>query len=177
MRWGCQTAGWPLKAEDGSRRPAKRASSRVVAAVTPAVIRDVGENICRSWAADRDYHAIFNCDGVRRDNGGGARAIQRGVPDEINHAIASRRIRCSSVLAESVPPPIRSVPFVPKTPTFTISALTLALLKVMVPLPSMNLEERPTHIIGATVEIDRRAGRRVTAINLKGRIGSNCSGA
>ena len=33
------------------------------------------------------------------------------------------------------------------------------------------------YVIGATIKIDRRAGRRVAAIDLKGRIGDDCSGA
>ena len=54
----------------------------------------------------------------------------------------------------------------------------VTLLKVMVPLPSMNPSNvPPDDVIGATIEIDRRTGRRVTAIDLKGRIGGDCSGA
>ena len=37
--------------------------------------------------------------------------------------------------------------------------------------------ECPAYVIGATIKIDRRAGRKVAAIDLKGRIGGDCSGA
>ena len=33
------------------------------------------------------------------------------------------------------------------------------------------------YVVCATIKIDRRAGRRVAAIDLKGRIGGDCSGA